>query len=320
MCAISLFVFAVYAAGCNDDSTSCQSGADCFQGESCVSGQCVPTSEPADGGRPSDSNEPTDSADGPSDSTGNPDLGDENGDGVSARDTFRDGTETAPDCEMTEEICNGKDDDCDGTTDEGFDPDGDGTPTCRDECPMDDDKVQPGICGCGTSDTDSDGDGTADCEDGCEDDPDKTEPGLCGCGRSDTDTDGDGTPDCNDECPNDDTRTETKTFYEDADSDGYGEASAPTSACTSPVGYVENDRDCDDTDGSINPDAKEVCYDGKDNDCDSKVDCADQKDCARKRCSRMCSCIGSGMKGAYETCTRINSTTFECNCTDSSAC
>ena len=34
--------------------------------------------------------------------------------------------------------------------------------------------------------------------DNCPDDPDKIDAGICGCGTSDVDTDGDGTPDCED--------------------------------------------------------------------------------------------------------------------------
>jgi len=51
-------------------------------------------------------------------------------------------------------------------------------------------------------DPDSDGDGRIDACDGCPADPNKVEPGLCGCGLSDTaDADGDGTSDCVDVCP-----------------------------------------------------------------------------------------------------------------------
>lgn len=82
-----------------------------------------------------------------------------------------------------------------------LDTDGDGTPDCMDGCPLDPNKIAPGICGCGTPDTDTDGDGTPDCIDNCPLDPNKINPGLCGCGTPDTDTDGDGTPDCNDLCP-----------------------------------------------------------------------------------------------------------------------
>jgi hypothetical protein len=62
------------------------------------------------------------------------------------------------------------------------DGDGDGTPDCLDGCPLDPDKIAPGICGCGVPDIDTDGDLTADCLDGCPLDPLKTAPGLCGCG------------------------------------------------------------------------------------------------------------------------------------------
>jgi len=84
------------------------------------------------------------------------------------------------------------------------DLDGDGVDgQCSDLCPMDPDKTEPGICGCGVSDVDSDGDGVADCIDGCPNDPFKTAPGVCGCGVSDQDTDSDGAADCVDGCPGD---------------------------------------------------------------------------------------------------------------------
>ena len=101
-----------------------------------------------------------------------------------------------------------------------------------DDCPLDELKTAPGICGCGVADLDTDADGVADCEDFCPNDIAKTEPGSCGCGNMepnatgvtscddecpasiekelpgacgcavlDTDSDGDGTADCNDLCP-----------------------------------------------------------------------------------------------------------------------
>ena len=72
-----------------------------------------------------------------------------------------------------------------------------------DTCPDDPNKIEPGICGCGTPDVDTDGDGTLDCNDSCPNDPAKVVRGVCGCGTPDVDTDGDGTLDCNDNCPND---------------------------------------------------------------------------------------------------------------------
>ena len=73
----------------------------------------------------------------------------------------------------------------------------------EDNCPDDPDKLEPGLCGCGTPDIDSDGDSYMDCEEVCLDDPAKQDPGACGCGVVDTDKDGDGTADCIDECPDD---------------------------------------------------------------------------------------------------------------------
>jgi len=82
------------------------------------------------------------------------------------------------------------------------DTDGDGTPDCMDNCPNDQNKIEPGVCGCGISDNDKDLDGTPDCNDNCSSDPNKTQPGVCGCGIADTDSDGDSIPDCNDDCDN----------------------------------------------------------------------------------------------------------------------
>jgi hypothetical protein len=107
------------------------------------------------------------------------------------------------------ELCDGKDNDCDGALPvEENDSDGDGALDCEDGCPSDPNKIEPGICGCGTPDTDSDGDGAADCNDGCPTDPSKTAPGVCGCGVADTDSDGDGAADCIDNCPDDPDKTE----------------------------------------------------------------------------------------------------------------
>ena len=71
-----------------------------------------------------------------------------------------------------------------------------------DTCPDDADKIEPGICGCGSSDADTDADGTPDCIDLCVNDPFKIEAGLCGCGMPDSyDEDADSLPDCIDNCP-----------------------------------------------------------------------------------------------------------------------
>ena len=55
--------------------------------------------------------------------------------------------------------------------------------------------------------------------------------------------------------------------------------------CTQPAGYVATGTDCDDVDGSVHPDADEVC-DGVDNDCDTCVDeCEDQDEDGWDNCA-----------------------------------
>ncbi len=63
-------------------------------------------------------------------------------------------------------------------------------------------------------------------------------------------------------------------FHADADGDGYGDPNAPHLSCTAPVGYVDDNSDCDDTNPAIHPGANEVC-DGVDNNCNGLVDGAD---------------------------------------------
>jgi hypothetical protein len=114
------------------------------------------------------------------------------------------------------------------------DSDGDGVVDCLDDCPLDPNKTEPGVCGCGTADDDSDGDGAADCVDGCPDDPNKTAPGVCGCGTAEYDSDGDGAADCVDGCPDDPNKTEPGvcgcgTAEDDSDGDGVPDCIDPCS-------------------------------------------------------------------------------------------
>ena len=45
----------------------------------------------------------------------------------------------------------------------------------------------------------------------------------------------------------------TDTFYLDEDEDGFGNAEMSMDACESPLGYVQNANDCDDTNPSTYP-------------------------------------------------------------------
>ena len=49
----------------------------------------------------------------------------------------------------------------------------------------------------------------------------------------------------------DDDAIDPITFYLDVDNDGFGLTDQSVESCTSPVGHVENDGDCDDTSSAV---------------------------------------------------------------------
>jgi hypothetical protein len=65
---------------------------------------------------------------------------------------------------------------------------------------------------------------------------------------------------------------DASTYYEDADADGYGNASSTLAACSPPSGYVTDTTDCDDATASTFPGAPDTWYDGADSDCDGASD------------------------------------------------
>ncbi|MFT3926999.1 MAG: MopE-related protein [Myxococcales bacterium] len=146
------------------------------------------------------------------------------------------------------ETCNGLDDNCNGSTDEGVkstfyrdaDSDGFGSSTTTQACSA--------PAGYVASNTD------------CDDTRSSVHPGA--------------TEVCNgldDNCVGGIDEGVKSTFYADADSDGYGAASAATLACTAPAGYVVNKTDCDDVRASVHPGATEVCN-GLDDNCNGSTD------------------------------------------------
>ncbi len=93
------------------------------------------------------------------------------------------------------------------------------------------------------------------------------------CDPGDTDEDCDGLADDADGSADSATMG---TWYRDADGDGYGDASAPLTACEQPSGSLLDSSDCDDGDASVNPGADEICdASDTDEDCDGLADDAD---------------------------------------------
>ncbi len=170
------------------------------------------------------------------------------------------------------EVCDGLDNDCDGVLDASeADLDGDGWLACHSDCDDEDATVYPGadeLCdgidndcdGVVPSDeSDGDGDGWLACQD-CDDtdaevNPDAEE--LC----DGIDNDCDGSTDEPD-------ATDASTWYQDADGDGWGDATSTSTACTQPSGWAAAAGDCDDSEPLAHPGLEEICGDGIDNDCD----------------------------------------------------
>lgn len=192
------------------------------------------------------------------------------GDGDGAGDPEQEGesctlepglSEDAADCDDAradvhpgaKELCNGRDDDCDGSIDVGAgdlrvyftDSDGDGYG----------DAAEPiEACARGPGMTDREGD----CDDGAA----GILPGAIEhCDGVDEDCDGTA----------DDDAVDRTVWYQDADADGFGDPSKAQSACERPDGWVLDDTDCDDDDGIAHPTGVEVCN-LIDDDCDGVAD------------------------------------------------
>lgn len=78
---------------------------------------------------------------------------------------------------------------------------------------------------------------------------------------------------------------ELQSYYPDGDGDNFGRADGVVSSCTPMSGYVLDNTDCNDADGTVFPGATEVC-DGNDQNCDGRVDEVVGSSCPWQRCLR----------------------------------
>ncbi len=157
------------------------------------------------------------------------------------------------------ELCNGRDDDCDGNTDE---PDAVDALTWY----ADRDSDSYGDPGNTTAACTQPSGYLADNTD-CDDAAILVNPAADEiCNSIDDDCDGDIDDDDSDRL-----ESSATSWYDDSDSDGFGDASATTFACAQPSGTVADATDCDDSDGDVFPGATEVCNE-VDDDCDGAID------------------------------------------------
>jgi len=149
------------------------------------------------------------------------------------------------------EVCDGVDQNCDGTTDEGV----------KTTFYLDSDRDSYGDAATTTEDCSVPSGYVSNSSD-CDDTAASIHPGAAEtCNDTDDNCDG----------VTDEDATDVREWHQDSDGDLYGNPTITAEGCDAPVGFVADDTDCDDLSAGVNPGAIEVC-DGVDNDCADGID------------------------------------------------
>ncbi|MCO4761055.1 MAG: putative metal-binding motif-containing protein [Myxococcales bacterium] len=190
--------------------------------------------------------------------------------------TCTEGKDTCDALTPVAEACDGKDNDCDGQTDEGCDDDGDGF--CAAGITI---VGLPAGCTADIAACNKSGALPAWCPKGVGDCDDSAKSGKAinpgqkeTCGNQlDDDCDG------NTDTPGTEDPIGCKQHYPDVDGDGFGAVKGTCLCGPSKAFPVTDNSDCKDDDKLVNPKAKEICANGKDDDCNNSQNDVDAKDC-----------------------------------------
>jgi len=203
------------------------------------------------------------------------------------------------------DVCDGVDNDCNGSTDPGCACMNDETRPCPDglaevgDCQLGTQTCTGGVWG------DCIGETVA-----------RTEM----CGGGDEDCDG-----STDEATGASPAADAQTYYGDSDGDMYGDPNITQVACSLGSGWELNSDDCNDGVAAISPLANEIC-DGVDNDCDDSTD--ENPDAANNSCTTSfpvgttstCSgsmCVITGCPSGFDDCINGYADGCETDLTDS---
>jgi len=186
------------------------------------------------------------------------------------------------------EECNGKDDNCNMLTDEGFqDSDGDSVADCLDD-DLDNDGIDNEVDNClytpNPDQEDSDGDGTGD---KCDEDSDgDDDPDVSDCAPGDPSIYHGAMEQCNGKDDNCDglidpaDSADCEVYYMDVDADEYGVDQVFACLCEPSYPYTADEGgDCQDVNAAVKPDAAETCN-GLDDNCDGLTDPPDTDGCS----------------------------------------